>query len=342
MTGAGNVAFALVHLIGVAVALAGFGFGVWRLVRPFARLAQAAPPRRGRRRHPATWSPTSSCSPSRPTARRSSSSVPMREHLLRARDRPGAVARRRAGRAGSWAAWSTARWRGTGGHAADSARGGRRPARPAGARRPRRVLLAALAAGLACYAVLLGIAAAHRQAPPRNVGLTAWLARHHLTSGFAALLGGVERHGGLRRERSRVLAVTDGGWHGRLAPQKWQTDTLLATTRCRPRTSSSSRQRRRCAGQAVVATFGQPAKTYTLRPLHDHGLAQEPAAAPRSPRPRTRRHDVTTASDPLGAIAGHGPAADLTAARSLAALAGACLGLAGLVPAARARRRAAR
>ena len=36
---------------------------------------------------------------------------------------------------------------------------------------------AALAAGLACYAVMLGIAAAHRQAPPRNVGLTAWLIR---------------------------------------------------------------------------------------------------------------------------------------------------------------------
>src|SRR3984885_13169674 len=41
VTGAGNVAFALVHLIGVAVALAGFGFGVWCLLRPFARLARA-------------------------------------------------------------------------------------------------------------------------------------------------------------------------------------------------------------------------------------------------------------------------------------------------------------
>jgi hypothetical protein len=41
VTGAGNVAFALVHLIGVAVALAGFGFGGWCLLRPFARLARA-------------------------------------------------------------------------------------------------------------------------------------------------------------------------------------------------------------------------------------------------------------------------------------------------------------
>ena len=41
VTGAGNVAFALVHLIGVAVVLAGFCFGAWGLVRPFARLARS-------------------------------------------------------------------------------------------------------------------------------------------------------------------------------------------------------------------------------------------------------------------------------------------------------------
>ena len=38
---------------------------------------------------------------------------------------------------------------------------------------------------MASYVVLLGIAAAHQQAPPRNVGLTAWLARHHLRDGLA-------------------------------------------------------------------------------------------------------------------------------------------------------------
>ena len=49
----------------------------------------------------------------------------------------------------------------------------------------RRVLLPAFAVVVACYAAMLGIAAAYRQAPPRNVGITAWLTRHHLTSGFA-------------------------------------------------------------------------------------------------------------------------------------------------------------
>ena len=52
----------------------------------------------------------------------------------------------------------------------------RRGARGAAAPRPRRVLRGALAAGLACYALMLGIAAAHKQLPPRNVGLTRWLA----------------------------------------------------------------------------------------------------------------------------------------------------------------------
>ena len=60
VTGAGNVAFALVHLIGVAVVLAGFCFGVWGLVRPFARSRSPAASARPPPRHPATSSPTSS------------------------------------------------------------------------------------------------------------------------------------------------------------------------------------------------------------------------------------------------------------------------------------------
>lgn len=55
-------------------------------------------------------------------------------------------------------------------HAADRLAGGR----PAGSG-ARRVLLPAFAVVLACYAVTLGIATAHRNTPPRNVGLTAWL-----------------------------------------------------------------------------------------------------------------------------------------------------------------------
>ena len=151
----------------------------------------------------------------------------------------------------------------------------RPPGRPG--RGARRGLLAALAAGLACYAVMLGIAAAHRQGAPRNVGLTAWLTRHHLTSGFAPYWEAssitVDSGGAIT-----LLSVTDGGWHGHVAPQKWLTDTLL--TKKMPTATfvivSPAEKVRRAS---AVATFGQPAQDLPLRPLHDPGVAAEPGAA---------------------------------------------------------------
>jgi hypothetical protein len=46
-------------------------------------------------------------------------------------------------------------------------------------------LVPALAAGLVCYAVMLGFAASGRQAPPDNAAVTAWLEQHGLRSGIA-------------------------------------------------------------------------------------------------------------------------------------------------------------
>jgi hypothetical protein len=46
-------------------------------------------------------------------------------------------------------------------------------------------LVPALAAGLACYAVMLGFAAAGRQAPPDNAAVAVWLEQHGLRSGIA-------------------------------------------------------------------------------------------------------------------------------------------------------------
>ncbi|HEY2490427.1 MAG TPA: hypothetical protein VGI37_13050, partial [Streptosporangiaceae bacterium] len=46
-------------------------------------------------------------------------------------------------------------------------------------------LVPALAAGLACYAVMLGFSAAGRQAPPDNAAVTVWLEQHGLRSGIA-------------------------------------------------------------------------------------------------------------------------------------------------------------
>jgi hypothetical protein len=46
-------------------------------------------------------------------------------------------------------------------------------------------LVPALAAGLVCYAVMLGFAAAGQQAPPDNAAVTVWLEQHGLRSGIA-------------------------------------------------------------------------------------------------------------------------------------------------------------
>jgi len=258
VTGTGNVAFALVHLIGVAVVLAGFCYGVWGLVRPFVRLARSR-----RLGAAAAATPGDLIADFLVIAIAANCAafvleVPLQNAYSAHEIAPvlclGAALAGRTlgsriyGRRASAASTASAE-PGDTVHAA-------RPARP-GARRG---LLAALAAGLACYAVLLGIAAAHRQGAPRNVALTAWLTRHHLTSGFAAYWEAssitVDSGGAIT-----LLSVTDGGSHGRLAPQKWLTDTLL--TKKMPAATfvivSPGEKLRR---SSAVATFGQPDKIY--------------------------------------------------------------------------------
>ena len=95
---------------------------------------------------------------------------------------------------------------------------------------------------------MLGIAAAHKQVPPRNVGLTQWLAGHHLTSGLApyweASSVTVDSGGTIT-----VLAVQPEPYTNRLEPEHWQTDVLLASAKgrtadfviiSRPRTCTAS------------------------------------------------------------------------------------------------------
>jgi hypothetical protein len=150
----------------------------------------------------------------------------------------------------------------------------------------RRALIGALAVVLAGYAVMLGIAAAHRQAPPRNVGLTAWLTRHHLTSGFAPYWEAssitVDSRGAIT-----VLSVTDTGRHGRLAPQHWLTDVQLPA-KMRPANFVILSPAEKVRRAAVAATFGPPAQSYRYGPytilvwqrnlLPELALADKPAS----------------------------------------------------------------
>ena len=277
VTGAGNVAFAFVHLIGVAVVLAGFCFGVRGLVRPF--VGSRTPRRLGAAAAPGdlvadflvlaiaancaafvlevplqnAYSAHEIAPVMALGAALASRTLGGRIFGRRAAAEPGdtvpAAALAAAPASSAWSGWSARRaW------SAWSAWPG-----------ARRGLIAALAAGLACYAVLLGTAAAHRQSAPRNVGLTAWLTRHHLTSGFAAYWEAssvtVDSGGAIT-----LLSVTDGGSHGRLVPQKWLTDTLL-TKKMPPATFVIVSPGEKLRRSSAVATFGQPAQSYRYGPF---------------------------------------------------------------------------
>jgi hypothetical protein len=153
-----------------------------------------------------------------------------------------------------------------------------------------RALLPLMAAGLACYAMMLGVAAAQAQAAPRNVGLTAWLAKHQLTSGLAPYW-----------EASSVTADSGGavtvltvepGAHGHLTPRRWQNDVGLAAP-ARGRSAeflilSPAESVRRAD---AVATFGEPSSVYRYGPYtimvwrHDLLTAMAHPPAPPAKRP---------------------------------------------------------
>ncbi len=262
--GAGQVAFALVHLIGVAVVLAAAVLAAWRLVRPGGRL------RPWRQATPGATPPAD-----RPgdliadflvlalAVNFAAFLVEVPKPNIYTAHEIGPVLGLGAALAGrvlggpAVAAWRRAR-----------VLAGQRKA--AGTRaswtRLGRALLPALAAGLACYMVLLAIAVAHPQAPPRNVGLTQWLTRHHLRSGLApyweASSVTVDSGGAVQ-----VLAVTTDGWHGHLAPQKWQTDVQLPAAGQAPATFVVISPAERVTRAKVVDAFGQPDDTYRWGPF---------------------------------------------------------------------------
>jgi hypothetical protein len=294
VTGAANVAFALVHLIGVAVVGAAFAIAAWGLLRPFAGLVLP------RFRGAGAGDLVSDFLVLAIAANCAAFilEVPM-ENIYSAHE-IGPVLSFGAALAGRTLGSRVLRRRAPAGQGdqaqenaaepGDQAPSGR-PA-PTGWRAPswaRRALLPALAAVLACYAVMLGIAAAHRQAPPRNVGLAAWLTKNHLTSGFAPYWEAssitVDSGGAIT-----VLSVVDGGWHGHLSPQKWETDTLLPK-KMRPASFVILSPAEKVRYSSVLATFGKPVHTFRYGPYTimtwDKNLLPQFALAGKPPRPRT-------------------------------------------------------
>ena len=288
VTGAGNVAFALVHLIGVAVACAAVVFAAWRLVAPGARLG------------PQDGDLIADFLVLAIAANIAAFLIDIPLENIYSAHEIGPVLGLGAALAGRVIGPLVTARRGNGVEATGGSHGAAAPAayrtpRPG----PRRVLLGAFAAGLACYALMLGLAAAHKQAPPRNVGLARWLARHHLTSGLApyweASSVTVDSGGTLS-----VLAVQPEPGGTRLEPQHWQSDVLLATTAGRSADFVILSPAENVRRGEVFLTFGKPAKSYRYGPftimVWHKNLLPHLVTAPVT-APAGRRHDVTTARD---------------------------------------------
>jgi hypothetical protein len=129
----------------------------------------------------------------------------------------------------------------------------------AGRRSRRRVLATGLTAGLAGYVALLGIAAAHPQAPPRNVLLTAWLARHHLRDGLSPYWESASvtvDSGGA----DQVLTLAKAG--GRVGPRTWQSDVLLTQAKGSDARFVILSSKEDVGEPAVIRTFGKPSASY--------------------------------------------------------------------------------
>jgi hypothetical protein len=121
-------------------------------------------------------------------------------------------------------------------------------------------LVPALAAGLACYAAMLGFAVAQGQTPPQNATLATWLTRHGLRDGIAGYW-----------QASSVTLDADGGIsmgpvvpgrNGRLVPRHWETDMRYFNPAAHSANFLVLGPSGGVSQAEGTATFGRPARVY--------------------------------------------------------------------------------
>ncbi|MGH3246447.1 MAG: hypothetical protein ACRDOI_09575, partial [Trebonia sp.] len=287
ITGTGNHVFAYLHFTGVAVVLLGVALGVWGLVRPGARLSPWRSPGAG----DAPGDLVADIAVLAIAANFAAFVIEIPKPNIYAAHEIGPVLALGAVLAGRTLGGPIAGRRARGSRAPgdrgpenQATAGGRWSSWSGG----RRVLLSAFAVGLACYVGMLGYAAAYDQAAPRNVGLTAWLDRHHLTDGLApyweASSVTVDSGG-----RITVLTV-EPARRGYLVPRKWQSDVLTAVPgKGRAANFVIMSPAENVRAGTVLATFGKPAASYRYGPFtiwvwHENLLI--PLAHPPTPSQR--------------------------------------------------------
>ena len=119
--------------------------------------------------------------------------------------------------------------------------------------------MSALVAGLACYGVMLGFAAARPQATPNSASVSAWLTRHQLRNGVGGYWQAssvmLDTHGAI----SIGLVPPDAGG---LASWHWEANTRLVNSAL-----SSANFLITMSGESVTPAraelaFGRPARVY--------------------------------------------------------------------------------
>jgi hypothetical protein len=248
VTGAGNVAFALVHLAGVALVIAAVAFAAWRLVRP---------------------SRTAPLGDLVADVLVLAVLVNVGAYLLvvpidniYSAHEIGPVLSLGAALTGRMLGGPLLRFRVTRGDDGRSTRSFR--LRIPGLRDGAPVLVPALAAVVACYATLLAVAAASPQRAPQHVRLATWLRQHDLRSGLApyweASSVSVESGGSIT-----MLAVNARGKHHRLAPYPWEADEQLANPAAHTANFVVIVPGPDIPRKLAIKTFGKPARTYRFQ-----------------------------------------------------------------------------
>jgi hypothetical protein len=247
--GAGNVAFALVHLTGVAIVIAAVAFAVWRLAVP-ARAARAG-------------DLVGNFLVLAVLVNIAAYFVFVLPYNIYTAHEIGPVASLGAALTGRMLggpllrAWRAAREK----QEKEPSRLARQSAGAALRRRGARILTPVLIAGLASYIAMLGIAAAYPQAPPQNNTVTTWLSDHHLSSGISSYWEASSitvNSGG----KITMLAVGIHGSHHLLGPDKWETDLRLANAKTHSANFVVNAPDNLVPIKLAVQMFGTPAHTY--------------------------------------------------------------------------------
>jgi hypothetical protein len=265
VNGAGNVAFALVHFVGVALVIAAILFAAWRLLVP-GRTARAgdlvadflvlailvniaayfAFIRPGNIYDAHEIGPVASFGAAL-TGRMLGGPLLRFRRASRQRDRESAPDQESGPDQES---------------APDRKPRLRLPwARPVRSRRGIPVLVPVLAAGLALYVALLGIAAATPQGPPQHVDLATWLDQHNLHSGLASYWESASVTVD-SDDKITMLAVGIHGWRRQLGPDQWETDLRLADPATHTANFIVVGPDRIVPAKLALQMFGKPAQTY--------------------------------------------------------------------------------